>query len=109
MIVDSSNEATQYVLDVLTHTTGGYELPQREIEEWQYQRNVVNRYFTSLGYSNINVNQKTFCEDAYRRERVSRGANGEDRNKPTTRATARLLMEIVTGKAATRQRTSLII
>src|SRR5882672_6328892 len=59
MIVDSSNEATQYVLDVLTHTTGGYELPQKEMEEWQYQRNAVNRYFTSLGYSNINVNQKT--------------------------------------------------
>ena len=26
MIVDSSNEATQYVLDVLTQTTSGYEL-----------------------------------------------------------------------------------
>src|SRR6185295_12227295 len=39
MIVDSSNEATQYVVDVLTHTTGGYELPPKEMEEWQYQRN----------------------------------------------------------------------
>jgi beta-lactamase class A len=109
MIVDSSNEATQYVLDVLTHTTGGYELPQKKMEEWQYQRNAVNRYFTSLGYSNINVNQKTFCEDAYGRERVSRGPNGENRNKLTTDATARLLMEIVTGKAATPQRTSLMM
>jgi beta-lactamase class A len=109
MIVDSSNEATQYVLDVLTHTTGGYELPQKEMEEWQYQRNAVNRYFTSLGYSNINVNQKTFCEDAYGRERVSRGPNGENRNKLTTDATARLLMEIVTGKAAMPQRTSLMM
>ncbi|HEY5404159.1 MAG TPA: serine hydrolase, partial [Pyrinomonadaceae bacterium] len=68
-------------------------------EEWQYQRNAVNRYFASLGYSNINVNQKTFCEDAYGRERVSRGPNGENRNKLTTDATARLLMEVVTGKA----------
>lgn len=109
MIVDSSNEATQYVLDVLTHTTGGYELPQKEMEEWQYQRNAVNRYFTSLGYSNINVNQKTFCEDAYGRERVSRGPNGENRNKLTTDATARLLMEIVTGKTAMPQRTSLMM
>src|SRR5258705_10260725 len=109
MIVDSSNEATQYVLDVLTHTTGGYELPQKEMEEWQYQRNAVNRYFTSLGYSNINVNQKTFCEDAYGRERVSRGPNGENRNKLTTDATARLLMEIETGKTAMAQRTSLMM
>ncbi len=106
MIVDSSNEATQYVLDVLTHTTGGYELPPKEMEEWQNQRNAVNRYFSSLGYTNINVNQKTFCEDAYGRERVSRGPNGENRNKLTTDATARLLMEIVTGKIANPARTA---
>jgi len=109
MIVDSSNEATQYVVDVITHTTGGYELPPKEMEEWQNQRNAVNRYFTSLGYSNINVNQKTFCEDAYGREKVSRGPNGENRNKLTTDATARLLMEIVTGKAAPPERTKLMM
>src|SRR5690349_19747923 len=86
MIVDSSNEATQYVVDVLTHTTSGYELPPKEMEEWQYQRNAMNRYFAGLGYININVNQKTFCEDAYGRERVSRGPNGENRNKLTTDA-----------------------
>src|ERR1041385_484344 len=99
MIVDSSNEATQYVVDVLTQTTGGYELPSKEMEEWQYKRNAVNRYYASLGYTNINTNQKTFCEDAYGRERVSRGPKGENRNKLTTDATARLLSEIVTGRA----------
>ena len=109
MIVDSSNEATQYVVDVVTHTTAGYELAPKEMEEWQYARNEVNRYFTSLGYSNINVNQKTFCEDAYGRERASRGPNGENRNKLTTDATARLLMEIVTGKAAPPSRTKLMM
>jgi beta-lactamase class A len=104
MIVDSSNDATQYVVDVLTHTTGGYELAPKEMAEWQDKRNAVNRYYSSLGYTNINVNQKTFCEDAYGRERVSRGPNGENRNKLTTDATARLLMEIVTGKAVTSAR-----
>src|SRR6476646_2039566 len=99
MIVDSSNEATQYVVDVLTQTTGGFELPPKEMEEWQYKRNAVNRFYASLGFANINVNQKTFCEDAYGRERVSRGPNGENRNKLTTEATARLLSEIVTGRA----------
>lgn len=99
MIVDSSNEATQYVVDVLTQTTGGFELPPKEMEEWQYKRNAVNRYYASMGYSNINVNQKTFCEDAYGREKVSRGPNGENRNKLTTDATAHLLSEIVTGRA----------
>ncbi len=109
MIVDSSNEATQYIVDVLTQTTGGYELPQKEMEEWQYKRNAVNRYFASLGYTNINVNQKTFCEDAYGRESVSRGPKGENRNMLTTDATARLMMEIATGKAVTPQRSALMM
>ena len=104
MIVDSSNEATQYVVDVLTHTTSGYELPPKEMEEWQYKRNAINRYFSGMGYTNINVNQKTFCEDAYGRESVSRGPKGENRNKLTTDATARLMMEIVTGKVANAAR-----
>lgn len=109
MIVDSSNEATQYVVDVLTQTTSGFELPAKEMEDWQYKRNAVNRYFSGLGYTNINVNQKTFCEDAYGRERVSRGPNGENRNKLTTDATARLMMEIVTGKAANPARTAIMM
>src|ERR1700682_3340163 len=79
MIVDSSNDATQYVVDVLTQTTGGFELPPKEMAEWQEKRNAVNHYFSSLGYTNINVNQKTFCEDAYGREQASRGPNGEYR------------------------------
>jgi len=106
MIVDSSNEATQYIVDVVTHTTAGYELPRKEMEKWQHDRNAINRYFTSLGYTNINVNQKTFCEDAYGRESVSRGLKGENRNKLTTDATARLLMEIVTGKSVTPERSA---
>jgi beta-lactamase class A len=106
MIVDSGNEATQYVLDVLTQTTSGYELPAKEMEAWQYKRNAVNRYFTSLDYTNININQKTFCEDAYGRDKVSRGPKGENRNKLTTDATARLLAEIVTGRSVTPARSA---
>ena len=109
MIVDSSNEATQYIVDVLTHTTGGYELPPKEMEEWQDKRNAVNRYYSSLGFTNINVNQKTFCEDAYGREKVSRGPKGENRNKLTTDATARLLSEIVAGQAVTPARSAQMI
>src|SRR5437764_1720993 len=106
MIVDSSNEATQYVVDVLTQTTGGFELPPKEMEEWQNKRNAVNRYYASLGYTNINTNQKTFCEDAYGRERVSRGPKGENRNKMTTDAVARLLSEIATGRAVNAARSA---
>ncbi|HEX8458884.1 MAG TPA: serine hydrolase [Pyrinomonadaceae bacterium] len=104
MIVDSSNDATGYVLDVLTGTSSGIELPPAEMRKWQERRNAVNRYFASLGYTNINVNQKTFCEDAYGRENFGRGANGENRNKLTTNATARLLAEIATRRSVTPAR-----
>ncbi|MBX7054224.1 MAG: class A beta-lactamase-related serine hydrolase [Pyrinomonadaceae bacterium] len=100
MIVDSSNEATQYILDVLTGTSSGAELPQKEFDLWQYKRNRVNRYFSSMGYTNINANQKTFCEDAYGIEQQSRKYKGENRNMLTTNATARLMAEIVLGRIA---------
>ena len=99
MIVDSSNEATQYILDVLTDTSSGAELPQAEFEKWQFKRNRVNRYFASMGFKGINVNQKTFCEDAYGIEQQSRNYKSENRNALTTNATARLLAEIALGPA----------
>ncbi|MFN2500764.1 MAG: serine hydrolase [Pyrinomonadaceae bacterium] len=105
MIVDSSNEATQYILDVITDTSSGAELPEKEFQKWQHKRNRVNRYLAAMGYQNINVNQKTFCEDAYGIEQQSRGYKGQNRNMLTTNATARMLAEIVTGKLNTPERT----
>lgn len=109
MIVDSSNEATQYILDVLTSTSSGAELPQAEFEKWQFKRNRVNRYFSSMGYTNININQKTFCEDAYGIEQQSRAYKGQNRNMLTTNATARLLAEIALGKFVTTERSKLMM
>jgi len=106
MIIDSSNEATQYILDVLTDTASGGEMPEKEFKIWSYKRNAVNRYFTDLGYTNINVNQKTFCEDAYGREQQFRKYKGENRNMLTTDATARLLAEIVLRKSVTPERSN---
>lgn len=106
MIVDSSNEATQYILDVLTGTSSGAELPKKEFDAWQYKRNRVNRWYSAMGYTNINVNQKTHCEDAYGIEQQSRNYKGENRNALTTNATARLLAEIVTGRLNTAERTT---
>lgn len=106
MIVDSSNEATQYILDVLTGTSSGAEMPEKEFEKWAWKRNVVNRFYAAQGYQNINVNQKTFCEDAYGIEQQFRGYKGNNRNMLTTNATARLLAEIVLGKTATPETTA---
>jgi predicted amidohydrolase YtcJ/beta-lactamase class A len=104
MIVDSSNDATHYVVDALTGTSDGPELDEVALREWMDKRNAMNRYFASLGYEKINVNQKTWCEGPYGRERQGLGPNFEHRNKLTTEAVARLLYEIVTGRAVSPAR-----
>jgi beta-lactamase class A len=104
MIVDSSNDATGVVLDSITGTTGGPELPAGEFAVWMEKRNAVNRYFAGLGYTGINVNQKAFAEGPYGRERQARGPHFEHNNRLTTEATARLLRSIVEHKAVTPAR-----
>lgn len=104
MIVDSSNDATAVVLDSITETTGGPELPPGELAVWSEKRNSVNRYFASLGYTGININQKTFAEGPYGRERQSRGPHFENNNRLTTDATAKLLRSVVDGAAVTKSR-----
>ena len=107
MIVDSSNDATSLVVDVLTGTTSGPELPVAPFETWKQQRNIVNRYFQSLAWTEletINVNQKTWCDGAYGRERAFLGELMDNRNMLTTTATARLLHSIVGGVAVSAER-----
>ena len=94
MIVDSSNDATHYVLDSITGTTAGPELNEEEMKVWGEKRNVVNRYFASLGYTNINANQKPWGDGPYGRERIWVGKGYGNRNALTTDATARLLAEV---------------
>ena len=109
MITVSSNEATQYVLDVLTGTSSGAEMPAKEFEKWSDKRNIVNRFYAAQGYQNINVNQKTFCEDAYGIEQQFRNYKGNNRNMLTTNAVARLLTEIVLGRTNTPERNKIMM
>jgi len=100
MIVDSSNDATGLVVDVLTGTTSGPELAPGPFETWKYQRNLVNRYLSSLNWpelETINVNQKTWCDGPYGRERTFLGELLDNRNMLTTEATARLVHAIIGG------------
>jgi len=109
MIVDSSNDATAMIVDALSDAINGPPLPDAEMKRWVDKRNAVNRYFASLGYTvggtnGINVNQKTYCEGPYGREKLFIGPKYENRNKLTTGATAKLLSQIVLGKAVTPDR-----
>ena len=106
MIVLSYNEATHYVVDLLTGTTSGPELPEGELRVWFDQRNAVNRYFASLGYTGINANKKPWCEGPYGRETQAITAFEPKRNLLTTDATARLLAEMATGQAVNARRSA---
>jgi hypothetical protein len=99
MIVESYNEATHYVIDLLTDTTSGPELTDSEIDAWFEKRNAVNRYFASLGYANVVAHKKPWCEGPYGRESQSIRRHKPSRNMLSTDDTARLLVEIATGKA----------
>jgi Beta-lactamase enzyme family len=109
MIVDSSNDATSLVVDTLTGTTSGPELSPGPFTTWKTQRNLINRYYQSLGWSEldpINVNQKTWSEGPYGRERMFVGEMRENRNMLTTNAVARLMHSIVGGAAVSSNRSS---
>jgi hypothetical protein len=106
-IVESSNDATSLIVDVLSGTTSGPELPLGPFETWKYQRNIVNRYYQSLGWpelEGINVNQKTWGDGPYGRERAFVGELMDNRNMLTTDAVARLLHGIIGGVAVSSAR-----
>ncbi len=107
MIVDSSNDATSLIVDVLSGTTSGPSLPPAPFATWKQQRNIVNRYLQSLGweeFQGINVNQKTWGDGPYGREREFVGEMRENRNMVTTHAVARLFHSIIGGVAVSSQR-----
>ena len=109
MIVDSGNDPTSYIVDALTGTTSGPELPTPEVESWTFKRNAINRYFSSLSYTGINVNQKPWGDGPYGRERIFVGTNYGNRNQLTTEATARLLTEMVQGRAVSLARSAAML
>jgi Beta-lactamase enzyme family len=107
MIVDSSNDGTSLVIDMLSGTTSGPELSAGPFETWKHQRNIVNRYLKSLGWEEldtINLCQKTWGDGPYGRERAFYGEMLDNRNMLTTNATARLLHSIVGGVAVSSGR-----
>jgi hypothetical protein len=98
MIVDSSNDATAYVVDAITDTTAGPELEGRAWRKWSEKRMWVTRWFAARGYG-IKAATKTFCEGPYGREKQILGANRENRNRMTSTDAAALVYDIVRGRA----------
>lgn len=100
MIAVSSNEATNYLIDLLTGTTSGPELGDAAFADWAEKRNAINRYIRSWRWpelKGVNVCQKTMDDDRYGRERQFAGADGSNHNRLTTGGTARLIHDICAG------------
>lgn len=108
-IVDSYNEATSYVVDAVTGTTSGPELPPDELARWSEQRGVVTRYFASLGYANVYAQRKPWGEGPYGREKQDMEAHPPARNYLSTDDTARLLVELAQGRCVSPARSAQLL
>lgn len=100
MIRDSSNDATAVLVDWLTGTTSGPDLPERPLRAWIEARQLVNQWYASQGwpeFEGCNVCQKTWGDGPYGRERQFYGPELENRNRLSTDATARLMQVIMAG------------
>jgi beta-lactamase class A len=112
MILVSSNTATNYVIDLVTGTTGDTLLPRAAFEDWVEKRGWVNRYFRSLGWPElaaINLCQKLMDDRRYGRERQFVGTDGANHNRLTTDATARLFHAVFTGRAVSPARDRFVV
>ena len=102
MIVDSSNDATAYIVDLLTGTTAGPELPLAELEVWSKKRDAVTQYFDLLGFKNVNANRKPWADGPYGREAQAQRMHTPASNYLSTNDTARLLAEIALLKCVSK-------
>lgn len=100
MITISSNDAAGFVVDAITGTTSGPEVADAgEWQKWKGKRDAISAYYRARGYTNLNANQKTFCEDAYGREQAFRD-DGKNRNRMSAAESARIFKEIARGEVA---------
>ena len=99
MVVDSSNDATSLILDLLTGTTSGPSLFGDRWQAWQKQRLLVNKWLNELQWpelQNVNCCQKTWGDGPYGREQDFYKEGHDNRNAISTSAIARLLEAIMT-------------
>ena len=101
MIANSNNDATSYILDLLTGTTSGPSLNNSNYKAWKIQRELVNNWLNDLEWPEIknwNCSQKTWNEGPFGREKDFYGKNNENRNSMTTEGIARIFESLMTNQ-----------
>ena len=99
MIANSSNDATSYILDLLTGTTSGPSLNEQNFKAWKIQRQLINNWLKELQWNEIkdwNCSQKTWTEGPFGREKDFYGKINENRNSMTTEGIARFFESLMT-------------
>lgn len=100
MILWSSNTATNYVIDIVTGTTGDTLLEGAEYLDWVSKRERLNRFFWRLGWpewEGCRIAQKLMDDTRYGREARFAGVEGENLNRLTALSAARLMWELFDG------------
>ena len=101
MIANSNNDATSFILDLLTGTTSGPSLNESNYQGWKIQRQLINTWLNDLRWPEIknwNCSQKTWNEGPFGREKDFYGKKNENRNSMTTDGTARIFESLMTLK-----------
>ncbi len=102
MILWSSNSATNYIIDLLTDTTGDTLLSDQDMGAWCERREEINRIFAGLGWpelAGVNLNQKLMDDLRYGREKIALDRSPAGHNCLTPIAMARLMHEIFSDSA----------
>jgi beta-lactamase class A len=109
MIQVSDNDATAFLLDILTDTCSGAELEGKALEDFLERRRKVNRYFATLGYDNISAMLKPWSFGPFGRDMQAMGENKANRNRATANSIASLLLWIVRRHAVSPQASDAMI
>ena len=106
MISNSSNDATSFIVDILTGTTSGPSLNAQSFQTWKVQRELINNWLESFDWpelKNWNCCQKTWNEGPFGREKDFYGIQNVNRNKMTTNGTARIFESLMTNEIMSNQ------
>ena len=98
MLSFSSNNATSFLIDLLTGTTSGPCIEGELWENWKYQRRLINDWLHDLHWEEligINCCQKTWDDGPFGREKEFYGHDNKNRNAMNSDSAARVLEEIM--------------
>ena len=98
MIGVSDNDATAFILDVISDTCSGPELQGKELDRYIEKRGVTNRYLDSMGYG-ISAMAKPWSFGPFGRDVQVTGPNRERRNRMTANDAAALMLWIARRRA----------